>query len=164
MGTVRFRDRYQINGDYKIRNTERFDASVKRKTTIDYKVSKNSAFDPTVTFQRGKFYIATFTCEIALTPKQFMDLEDFIVNAEKLYIEFDIANITSEGGGGDGTIEYYRYEVELKDFPQMTDNGRFFADIYTFEFKSAYINKLSYADPDMMEGYGSEYGICYGWS
>ena len=163
MGTFRLRDRYYDDG-YKIRSTERFDANVDHKTTKDFKVNKTNAYDPTINIRQGKFFSDTITCEVALTPKQFMDLKDFIINAEKLYIEFDIANLTVEGGGGDGMVEYCLFDIDIKEFPKMTDNGRFYPEKYTFEFKSVYTNRLLYVDPTFWLGYGSEYGTCYGYT
>jgi len=126
-------------------------AKIKFDPVVKYRINKQSIYDPTITHKRGMYSEDTITCEMALTPEEYLELREFLTGNISIYIEFTI-----------GT-NYMQFPVTFDKLPPMSDHARSYTDIYTFTFKSVYQtnNFINFAET---EGYGSSYGSIYGFS
>ena len=127
-----------------------FDGTIKREPQIAHKVNLTSAFDPSISIKRGRYYRDKIIVETILTPSEYDFLTMFVRSADNLFIEFFI------------NTEKYQYPVQIEKLPTLTEAGRFYSDKYSFTFESIYTENI-YIDFEIAQGYGSSYGNFYGY-
>jgi len=128
-----------------------FLAKIKYEPSIKYTTNKQSVFNQTVTHKRGMYSEDTITCEMILSPDEYLDLKEYLTSKENIYIEFTA-----------GT-KYLQMPVTFDKIPPMEDNGRSFKAQYVFTFKSIYYTN-KFVDFNLVKGYGFGYGLIYGFS
>ena len=101
-------------------------ANIKNESNIIHLVDTASAFDPAHINKDTPYFHDTITIETILFPAEYINLTNFITNSTKLTLEYAINNLIVS------------FDVTCDKYPQMTDNGRFCVEKYTFVFKSIY--------------------------
>jgi len=126
------------------------DATVEYQPEIKYKIQKKNAFDPTIIIKREPYHEDQIECEAILLPTEYNNLNNHLITANELFIEFDTADQTLQ------------FPVTVDKLPKLEDESRSFKSLVKFTLSSIY-KELNYIDFDNVFGYGNDWGENWGF-